>query len=943
VFFLATLVLVHETTSRQHARAISMPAHVAHLGALDPRFGMNDILPDNYTHVPGIAKFSWSTIAGDYGARLNRFSFDWQQVEPQKGTFNFQGPESFVDSDEAHTMLSIAVLEHTPYWATNVVTNNPSAQVPSGLYLEWNDPNNVWGAFVYAAAQHFAGRVAYWEVWNEPDLLNGAAWAGSAADFFQLIKVAYQAIKAADPAAQVITGSLNYNPSWLGGVFTADRADPGAHVNNYYFDAVGLHSYGRAVAPYALGQQTQQLLSQYGISGKTIIATELGIPVDDDPPSSTAGLVGASAEASSYVLEAFASALAGGIDRMLYYRASDVGEPGYWGLFKYSGAPRAPATAFEVAAKYFANVQSATLHTSGPITYVVLDEGSQRVTVVWNNAPQPARFSLYEQSAAGATTIDKADSISTITADSNGYYQLVLPPATNNHGATSSDFIIGGGPILLVENAPFVQPPTPTPAPPTSPTPSVSSTAADTATATDSPTLTPSSTPTPSVTATPTATPTASFPPDAPHTYFAAGAVGGAYSEHLDLANPNPTPARVRLTLSGPTGAISVTDTMAPGNALTSLDLGALHVPPGPVSASILSDKPLGASRALYYGAAESAGSGAASPSQTWYLPGITTINPLTQTVTIFNPNATVTGIAIQTIDAAGNRQVRTGHVNGDSSGIFFIGSRGPGPGASALVVAEQPVIAEYTAYQGAPAGLTTSMGVRDLSHVWYVADGENTTLVSSHLVLLNPDTRYAAQVTLRLYAASPLVAGDHALPISTTSLTVAASSRATVDLAGLTPPPSFSLVLTSSLPIAVNRVLTYGPGQHRAAVTMAVEHAAPAWAFPSGDTSTREVINSDTVDTGYAETLLLFNPSLTDTLTLAISTTDTGGQVLHQFSTTLTQGQCLAVSMNQLGLPPGRHATFVRSANGAHFIAEQVVYFNGGRNAYTGPGIPMG
>ena len=118
-------------------------------------------------------------------------------------------------------------------------------------------------------------------------------------------------------------------------------------------------------------------------------------------------------------------------------------------------------------------------------------------------------------------------------------------------------------------------------------------------------------------------------------------------------------------------------------------------------------------------------------------------------------------------MDPAGNRRLSTGHVNGFSSGTFLLGPTGPGPGVSAMVIAEQPVIAEYTAYQGTPDGLTTSMGVRDLSHVWYVADGENSRLVSSHLALLNPSSRYAAQVTLRLYAAAPLVAGGQALPLT--------------------------------------------------------------------------------------------------------------------------------------------------------------------------------
>jgi hypothetical protein len=125
--------------------------------------------------------------------------------------------------------------------------------------------------------------------------------------------------------------------------------------------------------------------------------------------------------------------------------------------------------------------------------------------------------------------------------------------------------------------------------------------------------------------------------------------------------------------------------------------------------------------------------------------------------------------------------------------------------------------------------------------------------------------------------------------------------------------------------------------------VVTAAERAAPAWIFPSGNTSAREVVNGRTVDTGYAETLFLFNPSQTNDVPLDLSVIDSSGRVLHQLSMTLSQGQTLALNMNQLGLPPGHHATIVRSGNGTRFIAEQTVTFNGGRNAYTGPGVAAG
>src|SRR5579871_1172021 len=65
----------------------------------DPRFGMDGILPDKYTHVPGISPtFAWATTAAKDGAKINRFSFDWQQVEPRSGVFDWRMPEAFVRS-----------------------------------------------------------------------------------------------------------------------------------------------------------------------------------------------------------------------------------------------------------------------------------------------------------------------------------------------------------------------------------------------------------------------------------------------------------------------------------------------------------------------------------------------------------------------------------------------------------------------------------------------------------------------------------------------------------------------------------------------------------------------------------------------------------------------------------------------------------------------------
>jgi hypothetical protein len=76
------------------------------------------------------------------------------------------------------------------------------------------DMNSAAGVAAYAdfmasLAKQFKGRVSVWELWNEPD---GTFWTGNGtatpAAYAAMLKAAYPAIKAQDPAATVIVGGL---------------------------------------------------------------------------------------------------------------------------------------------------------------------------------------------------------------------------------------------------------------------------------------------------------------------------------------------------------------------------------------------------------------------------------------------------------------------------------------------------------------------------------------------------------------------------------------------------------------------------------------------------------------------------------------------------------------------------------------------------------------
>src|SRR5512145_713220 len=106
-------------------------------------------------------------------------------------------------------MKMIAIIGSTPTWA---LKSGYTCGAVSQAALE------EFGDFVFDAVQRYSAppyNVKYWELWNEPDVVNYLGCWGDEADpyyggsyYAEMLKVAYPKIKAADPEAQVLTGGL---------------------------------------------------------------------------------------------------------------------------------------------------------------------------------------------------------------------------------------------------------------------------------------------------------------------------------------------------------------------------------------------------------------------------------------------------------------------------------------------------------------------------------------------------------------------------------------------------------------------------------------------------------------------------------------------------------------------------------------------------------------
>jgi hypothetical protein len=161
------------------------------------------------------------------GSQYARFYVLWSDMEATRGTFDNLLLSAYQDQFgrlRAAGVKPVVVVMGAPTWA-----NGSSDRLVPPLHPA------EFGTFIGTLAAKLRGKVAAYEVWNEPDA--AAFWhaALDAGQYTALLKASYPAVKAADPAAMVIAGPTTGNDyAWIDGLYQA-----GAKGS---FDAVAVHT-----------------------------------------------------------------------------------------------------------------------------------------------------------------------------------------------------------------------------------------------------------------------------------------------------------------------------------------------------------------------------------------------------------------------------------------------------------------------------------------------------------------------------------------------------------------------------------------------------------------------------------------------------------------------------------------------------------------------------
>jgi hypothetical protein len=251
----------------------------------------------------------------DAGFTWVKQGFAWREIEGAgKGIFDWSITDRIVDQVTEHGLKLIVRVDNEPAWAKREYRTIPAVfgEVTMG------PPRNLqdYADFMYALASRYRGRIQIYQIWNEPNLAR--EWAGNAPNpqqYTQLLKIAYQAVKRADPNAVVISAGLAPTTldseiampdlKFIQGMYAAG-AKP-------YFDALGAHGAGYKAAPetdpatvasdpnlnnndpsptelkriycFRHVEDVRQVMVDNGDAGKQIVLLEFGWTIDERPDS----------------------------------------------------------------------------------------------------------------------------------------------------------------------------------------------------------------------------------------------------------------------------------------------------------------------------------------------------------------------------------------------------------------------------------------------------------------------------------------------------------------------------------------------------------------------------------------------------------------------------------------------------------------------------------
>jgi hypothetical protein len=318
----------------------------------------------------------------------------WGAMEPAKGQFDWHSLDTWVAQSESHHVQLDYVFLNTPQWAST----RPQEPCPGKRFGCAAPPNpDDFAAFVTALVTRYRGRIASYELWNEP---NGSGfWTGSPKDMASLAARVYPIIKSIDPAAIVTTPAVSSSgwplshDAWLDEYLAAGGGK--------YADVIAWHGYsGRndrpALPPEGLSDQIaalRKVLAKHNMSQMPIWNTEGGWGKNAQLPDENAQ--------AAFLVKWFLINFTNGIARAYWYQWDN---PEWGTLWRQDGGMTSAGKAAGQVVSWLDGTTAAS--PCGPVHgsqlwQCELEKGDTHYVVAWT--------------ASGESTLRDTDKVSALT------------------------------------------------------------------------------------------------------------------------------------------------------------------------------------------------------------------------------------------------------------------------------------------------------------------------------------------------------------------------------------------------------------------------------------------------------------------------------------------------------------------------------------------------
>jgi len=194
-------------------------------------------------HLPNQNMAAVMQSAEELGVKWVKQQIEWALYEPVQGTINWAPLDAMVEAMDAQGFSVLLTVSSAPRWARET----DQEKGPPSDYA-------AYASFVGQLAARYQGRVNAYEIWNEPNLRRewNTPLGISAASYVELLRLAYDAVKAGDAAALVVSAGLaptGFNDG-------VNAIDDRVYLRQMYAagvaqwsDAVGAHPNGWANPP----------------------------------------------------------------------------------------------------------------------------------------------------------------------------------------------------------------------------------------------------------------------------------------------------------------------------------------------------------------------------------------------------------------------------------------------------------------------------------------------------------------------------------------------------------------------------------------------------------------------------------------------------------------------------------------------------------------------